>query len=244
MEANTDADCTLRSQLRSYLVARARAGTVSAGFDGKAVQLHWELHWKPWPAYWAVEIWLIEKGDICSRLSAKARMPRPDSLPASGRRPELSPASQRGQGITVLSQSDARMPLGVGIIGRIAATGRGRVADLDKAPPETFPAGMVAAMSKFVDSPEPPSRSKAKSWAYQLVSPVVYPTEEFRAWRQCLCRPHRRRHRQRARLRGNPAAQSATRNAERLLAGRSRGGQSLRRAGRPKRALAAHRQPD
>jgi transcriptional regulator with GAF, ATPase, and Fis domain len=86
-----------------------------------------------------LEIWLIEKGDICSQcprrpecpdqnrcvhLVASRNCPLPDSL-------DVTPPS---------FQSEIRMPLGVGLIGKIATTGEEVVLkDLDHAPPEFFP---------------------------------------------------------------------------------------------------------
>ena len=86
-----------------------------------------------------VEVWLIEKGDICSQCPRSPECPdqtrclhlvasRNNPLPGSS--DEASP----------FYQSDTRMPLGVGIIGKIATTGqRVWLTDLDHAPPELFP---------------------------------------------------------------------------------------------------------
>jgi transcriptional regulator with GAF, ATPase, and Fis domain len=81
-----------------------------------------------------VEVWLIEKGDICPRCPQRPECPdqtRCLHLAAGGCRP-LS-----GTGDDKLSDhnSEARIPLGVGVIGKIAATGQQIVLrDLDEDP--------------------------------------------------------------------------------------------------------------
>src|ERR1700677_5021404 len=86
------------------------------------------------PGVARVEFWLIEKGDICSRCPQRPECPdqsRCLHLVASG----SNPLSGVGDDSLNFYNSDARIPLGVGVIGRIATTGKQTVLrDLDKEP--------------------------------------------------------------------------------------------------------------
>ncbi|MDB6019775.1 MAG: fhlA 2 [Pedosphaera sp.] len=88
------------------------------------------------PGVARVEVWLIEKGNVCSRFSQKQEcpdQPRCLHLVASG----THPFSSSVEGKAHFENSDARIPLGVGVIGKIAATGLPAVMrDLDKEPGE------------------------------------------------------------------------------------------------------------
>ncbi len=84
------------------------------------------------PEFARVEIWLIEKGDICLRCPQREQCPDQtrclhliagceNPVPGSGREPSR------------FYHSDERIPLGVGIIGRVATTGQqAELQDLDK----------------------------------------------------------------------------------------------------------------
>jgi len=83
-----------------------------------------------------VEIWLIEKGDICSRCPQRAECPdqtRCLHLVAC----KSKPLSAIGNGGSGSYNSDVRIPLGVGVIGRMATTGQPVVLqDLEDEPNE------------------------------------------------------------------------------------------------------------
>jgi transcriptional regulator with GAF, ATPase, and Fis domain len=83
-----------------------------------------------------VEFWLIENGDICSRCEQRTRCPdQPHCLHLVAAR--NSPLSGSGQQISHSNNSNERIPLSAGIIGRIAATGQDvELINLDKSPGE------------------------------------------------------------------------------------------------------------
>ncbi len=86
-----------------------------------------------------VEVWLIEKGDICSQCPRRGECPDQTRClhRVAGRNNPLPGSSDEA---SPFYQSDTRMPLGGGIIGKIATTGqRVWLTDLDHAPPELFP---------------------------------------------------------------------------------------------------------
>ena len=75
------------------------------------------------PEFARVETWLIGKGDICSRCPQRPRCPdqtRCLHLVASCE----NPVRNRTGAPALFFNTEERMPLGVGIIGRIAATGQ------------------------------------------------------------------------------------------------------------------------
>jgi transcriptional regulator with GAF, ATPase, and Fis domain len=136
MEANTDYDVRFDPNFAlTVLLEIGRERSV----EGLLEKLTGSILRRP-GLFARLEIWLIEKGDICSQcprrpecpdqnrclhLVASRNYPLPDSL---DRTPPSCP-------------SEIRMPLGVGIIGKIATTGEEVVLkDLDHAPPEFFPA--------------------------------------------------------------------------------------------------------
>jgi transcriptional regulator with GAF, ATPase, and Fis domain len=84
------------------------------------------------PEFARAEFWLIEKGDICSRCPQRAQCPdqtRCLHLVAGCD----NPAPGSGRKASCFYRSDERIPLGVGIIGRIATTGKQtEMQDLDK----------------------------------------------------------------------------------------------------------------
>jgi len=88
------------------------------------------------PSIAHMEIWLIEKGDICSRCPQRAECPdqmRCLHLVAW----RSKPLSILREGDSVPYNSDTRIPLGVGVIGRMATTGQPIVLqDLDRGPSE------------------------------------------------------------------------------------------------------------
>ena len=83
-----------------------------------------------------VEYWLLEKGDICSHCPQRPECPDQTSClhwVAGGNNPLSVVADNPSR----FPNPDARIPLGVGIIGKIAATGRQIVLrDVDKNPGE------------------------------------------------------------------------------------------------------------
>jgi transcriptional regulator with GAF, ATPase, and Fis domain len=88
------------------------------------------------PAIARVEIWLIEAGDLCSRCPQRPECPdqsRCLHLIAGG----INPLKGVGDAESLFFNTDDRIPLGVGVIGKIAATGRELIlGDLDNAPGE------------------------------------------------------------------------------------------------------------
>jgi transcriptional regulator with GAF, ATPase, and Fis domain len=83
-----------------------------------------------------VEFWLIEKGDICAVCPQRPNCPNQARCLhlAAGGNNSLEDAGEQG---SFFHNTDARIPLGVGVIGRIAATGEQIVLlDLDKEPGE------------------------------------------------------------------------------------------------------------
>ncbi|HUA64391.1 MAG TPA: sigma 54-interacting transcriptional regulator [Alphaproteobacteria bacterium] len=88
------------------------------------------------PEFARIEMWLIDKGDICLRCPQRMQcrdQSRCLHLAAVG----TNPAPGRGREISCLYRSDERIPLGVGLVGRLAVTG-GRVEldNVDKNPGE------------------------------------------------------------------------------------------------------------
>jgi transcriptional regulator with GAF, ATPase, and Fis domain len=88
------------------------------------------------PSIAHMEIWLIEKGDICSRCPQRAECPdQTRCLHLVAWRSK--PLSVLGEGDSGPYNSDMRIPLGVGVIGRMATTGQPIVLqDLDRGPSE------------------------------------------------------------------------------------------------------------
>ena len=130
-----------------------------------------------------LEIWLIEKGDICSRCPRRPECPdqtRCLHLVASRNYPLPASADKASP----FFPSDARMPLGVGIIGKIATTGQGVVLeDLDHAPTELFPAEWLQReqIRAFTGN--------AISFEGEVLGVLtgfvrLYSMEEVRAWRE------------------------------------------------------------
>ena len=75
------------------------------------------------PGVARVEIWLIEKGDLCSRCEQRPNCPdQSRCLHLAAWRESCLPNS--GSAASRSYYSDIRIPLGFGIIGKIAATGR------------------------------------------------------------------------------------------------------------------------
>jgi transcriptional regulator with GAF, ATPase, and Fis domain len=75
------------------------------------------------PEFARVEFWLIEKGDICSRCAQRPQCPdqtRCLHLVAAGENPSPGGAQEASQ----FYNSQERIPLGAGFIGRIAKTGQ------------------------------------------------------------------------------------------------------------------------
>jgi hypothetical protein len=89
------------------------------------------------------EIWLIKEGDICSHCPRRTECPdqtRCLHLAVSRDNPLRSENDAPR-----FSKFDTRLPLGVGVLGKIVLTGQEVVfKDLQNAPPELFPAEWVA----------------------------------------------------------------------------------------------------
>jgi len=89
------------------------------------------------------QIWLIDEGDICARCPRRSECPdqtRCLHLAVSRDNPLSNESEAAGA-----SDSDIRLPLGVGVLGSIVQTGQEVVfQDLQDAPPELFPADWVA----------------------------------------------------------------------------------------------------
>jgi transcriptional regulator with GAF, ATPase, and Fis domain len=89
------------------------------------------------------EIWLIEEGDICPHCPRRTECPdqtRCLHLVVNRDNPLRS-----GNEPPIFSRFDTRLPLGVGVLGKIVLTGQEVVfKDLQDAPPELFPAEWVA----------------------------------------------------------------------------------------------------
>ena len=88
------------------------------------------------PSMARVEYWMIEKGDLCSGCPQRPECPNQSRclhLAAGG----INPIAGDADKSTVFHHSEARTPLGVGLVGRIAATGQEiMLRDLDKEPGE------------------------------------------------------------------------------------------------------------
>jgi len=88
------------------------------------------------PGIARVEFWMIEKGDVCLRCPQRPVCPdqtRCLHLVAGG----TNPLPGFGDAPSRFQNSDARIPLGAGVIGKIAATGQqAMLQDLDKEPGE------------------------------------------------------------------------------------------------------------
>ncbi len=129
-----------------------------------------------------LEIWLIEKGDICSRCPRRPECPDQTCclhLVASRNYPLPGSADQASPS----SPSNTRMPLGVGTIGKIAATGQEVVLEeLQTALPEQFPVEWLRREQIRGFS------GTAISFKGEVLGVLAgfgraYSTEELRAWR-------------------------------------------------------------
>jgi transcriptional regulator with GAF, ATPase, and Fis domain len=179
MEANTDADLRFDPNFALTLLLdlgreRSVEGLMEKLINSIGIHRH---------GIGRLEIWLVEKGDICSRCPQRTECPdqtRCLHLVASRNYPLPGSADKASP----FFPSDARMPLGVGIIGKIAATGQEVVLqDLDNAAPELFPVEWLR-------------REKIRGFSGTAISfkgevlgvlagfGRTYSTEEFRAWRE------------------------------------------------------------
>jgi transcriptional regulator with GAF, ATPase, and Fis domain len=135
MEANNDSD--LRFDPNFALTLLLELGREQS-VQGLVEKLTGSIVRRP-GLFARLEIWLIEKGDICSQCPRRPECPdqtRCLHLVASRNCPLLGSLN-----VTPPSfQSEIRMPLGVGIIGKIAATGEEIVfKHLDHGPSEFYP---------------------------------------------------------------------------------------------------------
>jgi transcriptional regulator with GAF, ATPase, and Fis domain len=179
MEANTDAD--LRFDPNYALTLLLELGR-EPSVQGLMEKLTNSIARRSTPIA-RLEIWLIEKGDICSRCPRRPECPdqtRCLHLVASRNYPLPASADKASP----FFPSDARMPLGVGIIGKIATTGQGVVLeDLDHAPTELFPAEWLQReqIRAFTGN--------AISFEGEVLGVLtgfvrLYSMEEVRAWRE------------------------------------------------------------
>jgi transcriptional regulator with GAF, ATPase, and Fis domain len=183
MEANTDSDVRFDPNVAlTLLVDLGRERSV----EGLMEKLTGSIVTRPGPIA-RVEIWLIEKGDICSRCPRRPECPdqtRCLHLVASRNYPLPGSADQASP----FFPSDARMPLGAGIIGKIATTGQEVVLeDLQTAPSGLFPMEWL-------------QREQIRGFAGNAISfkgevlgvlsgfGRVYSTEELGAWRDVFAR--------------------------------------------------------
>jgi transcriptional regulator with GAF, ATPase, and Fis domain len=89
--------------------------------------------WLQRPGVARVEVWLIERHDVCPPRPASLDQDRFLTLVASG----SNPLSGAGENTAHFDDSEARIPLGVGVVGKIAATGQQIVLqNLDQEPGE------------------------------------------------------------------------------------------------------------
>ena len=135
------------------------------------------------PANARVEVWLVDKGDLCPRCPQKPKCPDQTHclhLVAGGSKP-LSGAVDNTSHIP---NYEARIPLGVGVIGKVAATGQQIVMkDLDKEPgelcqPECLQREQIRAFS-----------GTAISFKGEILGVITHfgrvnPPEESQVWRQ------------------------------------------------------------
>jgi hypothetical protein len=135
MEANTDADLRFDPNFAlTVLLELGREQSVQALMEKLTNSMV-----RRSGAIARLEIWLHERGDICSRCPRRPECPDQTRCLhlVADRNYLLSGSLDR---TPPSYQSEIRMPLGVGIIGKIATTGQGVVLeDLDHAPPELFP---------------------------------------------------------------------------------------------------------
>jgi transcriptional regulator with GAF, ATPase, and Fis domain len=179
MEANTDSD--LRFDPNFALTLLLEIGR-ERSVQGLMEKLTGSMVRHPGP-FARLEIWLIEKGDICSRCPRRPECPdqtRCLHLVASRNYPLPASADKASP----FFPSDARMPLGVGIIGKIATTGQGVVlGDLDHAPPDLCPVGWLQREQIRAFS------GNAISFKGEVLGVLtgfarLYSMEEARAWRE------------------------------------------------------------
>jgi formate hydrogenlyase transcriptional activator len=135
------------------------------------------------PGVARVEFWLIEKGDICSRCPQRPQCPdqtRCLHLVAGG----SNPFSGGGNDKSCFQNSSARIPLGVGVVGKIAANGQQiMLRDLDKEPGEL--SGLECLQQEQIHG----FSGTAISFKSEILGVVtnysrVNPPEEARVWRQ------------------------------------------------------------
>jgi len=179
MEANTDSD--LRFDPNFALTLLLEIGR-ERSVQGLMEKLTGSMVRHPGP-FARLEIWLIEKGDICSRCPRRPECPdqtRCLHLVASRNYPLPGSADKASP----FFPSDARMPLGVGTIGKIATTGQGVVLqDLDHGPPELFPVDWLQREQIRAFS------GNAISFKGEVLGVLagfvrMYSMEEARAWRE------------------------------------------------------------
>jgi transcriptional regulator with GAF, ATPase, and Fis domain len=179
MEANADSD--LRFDPNYALTVLLELGREQS-VEGLMEKWTNAIERRPGPIA-RLEIWLIEKGDICSRCPRRPECPdqtRCLHLVASRNYPLPGSADKASP----FFPSDARMPLGVGTIGKIATTGQGVVLqDLDHGPPELFPVDWLQREQIRAFS------GNAISFKGEVLGVLagfvrMYSMEEARAWRE------------------------------------------------------------
>jgi transcriptional regulator with GAF, ATPase, and Fis domain len=135
------------------------------------------------PGLARAEFWLIKKGDICSRCPQRPECPdqtRCLHLVAGGSNPLSGPGDSKPH----FHNSETRIPLGVGVIGKIAATGQQvMLRDLDKDP------GEFARLEWLQEEQIRGFAGAAISFKDEILGVVTYFArinlpEEARPWRQ------------------------------------------------------------
>lgn len=130
------------------------------------------------------EIWLIEEGDICSHC------PRRTECPDQTRCLHLALSRDNPLGGAMdaprSSKLDTRLPLGVGVLGKIVLTGQEVVfQDLQDAPPDLFPAEWVAR-EKVRSFTATPISFKGEVLGVIAAYVRVSKAEETHPWRHVL----------------------------------------------------------
>jgi transcriptional regulator with GAF, ATPase, and Fis domain len=176
MEAATDSDVRFDPNFAlALLLELGRERSVQDLVD----KLTGSILRRPGP-FARMEVWLIEDGDICSHCPRRPECPdqtrclhlvasRDCPLPGSLERTPF--------------QSEIRMPLGVGRIGKIAATAKDVVlTDLDHAPPELFPVDWLQREQIRAFSGAPIS-FKGEVMGVLAAFARLHSMEEVHAWR-------------------------------------------------------------
>ena len=135
------------------------------------------------PEFARVEIWLIEKGDICSRCPQRPQCPdqtRCLHLVAAGNNP--TPGS--GLAASQFYKTDERIPLGVGFIGRIATTGRLTALQTADEVCREYPRLEFLQTEKIRRCAGSAISFRGEILGVLVISPRANPTKDRLAWQQ------------------------------------------------------------